>query len=157
MKIQRATLKGLSNGSLKIINRCCIKNVLNLNKLNKISQRFNKIILKKRWLLSICNQWNSLRFLPVPREYSFLRLRRSCFWLGTLHYRYDNYNICMLIAHVKIFIILGLHNFIVGMNNPETSFHTIDTATMYSYNRGTNQSWNMSEYRTPKLEVDANM
>lgn len=43
------------------------------------------------------------------------------------------------------------------MNNPETSFHTIDTATMYSYNRGTNQSWNMSEYRTPKLEVDASM
>jgi hypothetical protein len=43
------------------------------------------------------------------------------------------------------------------MINPETSFHTIDSATMYRYDRHTNISWNMSEYRTPKLEVNVDL
>jgi len=36
------------------------------------------------------------------------------------------------------------------MDNPETSYQTIDPTTMYKYDHHTNIPWNVSEYITPK-------
>lgn len=43
------------------------------------------------------------------------------------------------------------------MNNPENSFHTVDTSTLYSYSNHTNIPWNVREYRTPKCQLDASL
>ena len=43
------------------------------------------------------------------------------------------------------------------MENPEGNFNTIDPATMYKYDHGTNIPWNVSEYHTPRLEFDADL
>lgn len=48
------------------------------------------------------------------------------------------------------------YNFI-GMLNPESSFHTIDTATMFCYSTHKNIPWTLPQYRTPRLEVDAGL
>lgn len=43
------------------------------------------------------------------------------------------------------------------MDNPEHMYHTIDTSTMYKYDHHTNIPWNMTQYRTPRLEVNADL
>jgi hypothetical protein len=43
------------------------------------------------------------------------------------------------------------------MDNPELYCHTIDTATIYQYDNQTNVPWNLTEYRTPKTEVNAEL
>ena len=39
----------------------------------------------------------------------------------------------------------------IAMDNPELAHLTIDTATMFSYQNGTNIPWTHKEYHTPKL------
>ncbi len=43
------------------------------------------------------------------------------------------------------------------MSNPQFSRHTIDTATMYSYSQHKNIPWNITEYQTPKNEVNIDL
>ena len=43
------------------------------------------------------------------------------------------------------------------MENPETSYRTIDPSTMYKYDHHTNIPWNVTEYHTPRLEVDPDL
>lgn len=40
------------------------------------------------------------------------------------------------------------------MLNPEISSPTISPRVMYNYDRGLNKSWNMPEYKTPKIYQD---
>lgn len=41
------------------------------------------------------------------------------------------------------------------MLNPESFGSTMSPKMMYSYDRGLNKSWNMPEYKTPKIYQDA--
>ena len=43
------------------------------------------------------------------------------------------------------------------MDNPETSYRTIDPSTMYKYDHHTNIPWNVTEYHTPRLELDPDL
>lgn len=43
------------------------------------------------------------------------------------------------------------------MNNPEASYSTIDPSTMYKYDNHTNIPWNVTEYHTPRLEMNVDL
>lgn len=43
------------------------------------------------------------------------------------------------------------------MDNPEHFFHTIDTSTLYKYGNHSNIPWNMTEYHTPRLEINVDL
>ena len=43
------------------------------------------------------------------------------------------------------------------MDNPETTYNTIDPSTMYKYDNHTNIPWTIKQYETPKFEFDADL
>jgi len=43
------------------------------------------------------------------------------------------------------------------MDNPERSYQTLDPLVMYKYDNHTNLPWNITEYHTPRLEVNPDL
>jgi hypothetical protein len=43
------------------------------------------------------------------------------------------------------------------MDNPEQSFHTLDPSLIYKYDNHTNIPWNVTEYHTPRLEMNVDL
>lgn len=50
-----------------------------------------------------------------------------------------------------------IYKFIGEMDNPQVSYQTIDAPTMYKYDHHTNIPWNVTEYHTPRLEVNPDL
>jgi hypothetical protein len=43
------------------------------------------------------------------------------------------------------------------MNNPESSYHTLDPSTIYKYDNHTNIPWTLPQYHTPRLEMNVDL